>query len=261
MSSLKQLQESFQRGILAGDDTILAEIEDSVEEGREVRFGVYRHAYAARLAEVLADDYQQLHAYLGDARFAKFAEAYIAAHPSDRRSARDFGRHVPRFLAIDADSAKHPELAEIAALENALADAFDGPDVEPLKLATLAEIAPELWTRLIFAPHPTARRLTFMTNAADIWSALRNGARPSQARALPQPQSILVWRQDMTSRFRLLGPEEAMMWDEAASGVRFGVLCEMAATYGGEDGADFRAATYLKDWVDMGSLADCRLAD
>src|SRR5207344_3381256 len=43
--------------------------------------------------------------------------------------------------------------------------------------------------------------------------------------------------------------EEAMMWDEAAAGTRFGVLCEMVATYGGEDGADFRAASYLKDWV------------
>jgi hypothetical protein len=32
------------------------------------------------------------------------------------------------------------------------------------------------------------------------------------------------------------------------------------ATYGGEDGADIRAASYLKDWVDMGSLAGFRLA-
>jgi len=51
-----------------------------------------------------------------------------------------------------------------------------------------------------------------------------------------------------------------MMWDEAAAGTCFGVLCEMVATHGGEEGADFRAASYLKDWVDMESLADCRLA-
>ena len=183
MSSLKDLQESFQRGILAGDDTILAEIKDSAKEERKVLFGVYRHAYVARLAEVLADDYEQLHAYLGDAGFAKFAKSYIAAHPSDRKSARDFGRHVPEFLKADAGFAKHPELAEIARLEKALADAFDGPDAEPLKLAKLAEIAPELWAKLIFAPHPTAIRLTFTTNAADIWSALREDTAPPQPRA------------------------------------------------------------------------------
>ena len=81
---------------------------------------------------------------------------------------------------------------------------------------------------------------------------------PPPPRRLPEPQAILVWRQDVTARFRTLGTEEAMMWDEAAAGTRFGVLCEMVATYGGEDGADFRAASYLKDWVDMGSLAGFR---
>jgi hypothetical protein len=94
MTSLKELQESFQRGILAGDDAILSEIEDGPKEKRKVLFGVYRNAYVARLAEVLADDYEQVHAYLGDAGFAKLAKSYIIAHPSDRRSARDFGRHV-----------------------------------------------------------------------------------------------------------------------------------------------------------------------
>ena len=259
MSSLKDLQESFQRGILAGDDTILAEIKDSAKEERKALFGVYRHAYVARLAEILADDYEQLHAYLGDAGFVRFAKSYIAAHPSDRRSARDFGRHVPEFLKVDASFNKHPELAEIASLEKTLADAFDGPDAAPLKLAKLAGIAPELWTKLAFTPHPTAHRLTFTTNAADIWSALREETAPPPARLLPEPQAILVWRQDVTARFRSLGREEAMMWDEAAAGTRFGVLCEMVATFGGEEGADYRAATYLKDLVDMESLADCRL--
>ena len=135
-----------------------------------------------------------------------------------------------------------------------------GRTPRPLKLAKLAKIAPELWAKLVFAPHPTAIRLTFTTNAADIWSALREDTAPPSARLLPEPQAILVWRHDVTSRFRLLGAEEAMMWDEAVAGTRFGVLCEMVATFGGEEGADFRAATYLKDWVDMGSLADCRLA-
>ena len=205
MTSLKELQESFQRGILAGDDTILSEIKDSPKEKRKVLFGVYRNAYVARLAEVLADDYEQVHAYLGDAGFAKLAKSYIAAHPSDRRSARDFGRHVPDFLKTDPAFAAHAEVAEIAALEKALADAFDGPEAEPLSLAALAEVAPELWTRLVFTPHPTALRVTFATNAADIWSALRDESAPPPPRRLPEPQAILVWRQDVTARFKPLG--------------------------------------------------------
>ena len=142
MKSLKELQDTFQRGILAGDDAILAEVNDSDKEQRKVLFGVYRNAYVARLAEILHDDYEQLHAYLGDRAFAKLVKAYIDANPSDQRSARWFGRHLPAFVRDSEAYAKHPEAAEIAQLEKALADAFDGPDAEPLGIEALAALAP-----------------------------------------------------------------------------------------------------------------------
>jgi hypothetical protein len=258
MKSLKELQETFQRGILAGDDAILAEVKDSAKEKRNVLFGVYRNAYVARLAEILGDDYEQLHSYLGDQGFARLVKAYIDANPSDQRSARWFGRHLPTFVRDNETYAKHREVAEIAQLEKALADAFDGPDAEPLRIDTLAAIAPEAWPGLVFEPHPTAIRLTFKTNAAEIWSALKNEAAPPKPEHLLEPQAIVVWRQDFMARFRPLSTEEAMMWDEAAKGVRFGVLCEMVATFAGEHEAELRAATYLKGWVDMGMLAGCR---
>jgi hypothetical protein len=122
MKSLKELQEEFQRGILAGDDTILAEVNDSAKEDRNVLFGVYRHADVARLAEIVGEDYEQVHAYLGDQAFARLVKAYIAAHPSDQRNARWFGRHLPTFVAKLEAYAKHPEVAELATLEKALAD-------------------------------------------------------------------------------------------------------------------------------------------
>jgi hypothetical protein len=260
MKSLRELQETFQRGILAGDDAIFAEVKDSDKENRKVLFGVYRNAYVARLAEILGEDYEQVHAYLGDERFAKLAAAYIAANPSDQRSARWFGRHLPAFLRARAVYAPHPEIAELAELEKALADAFDGPNAVPLHIDALAALAPEAWPQLVFTPHPTVIRLTFKTNAADIWCALKDETAPSAAKVLPEPQAILLWRQDFMARFRPLPPEEAMMWDEAAKGVRFGVLCEMVATFGGEQDAELRAASYLKGWIDTGMLAGLRVA-
>jgi hypothetical protein len=260
MKSLREIQDSFQRGILAGDDAILAEVKDSAKERRKVLFGVYRNAYVARLAEIVGEDYEQLHAYLGDRAFAKLVKAYIAANPSDQRSARWFGRHLPAFVRGSETYARHREVAEIAELEKALTDAFDGPDAEPLRIEALAALAPEAWPSLVFVPHPTAIRLTFATNAADLWSALKDEAAPPKARHLSEPQAILVWRQDFMSRFRPLSAEEAMMWDEAANGVRFGVLCEMVATFAGEDEAELRAASYVKGWFDMGMLTGCRTA-
>jgi hypothetical protein len=260
MKSLRELQESFQRGILEGDDAILSEVKDSAKEQRKVLFGVYRYAYVARLAEIVGEDYEQLHAYLGDQAFAKLVKAYIAANPSDQRSARWFGRHLPAFVRQSEVFAKHREVAEIADLEKALTDAFDAADAEPLRLEALAALAPEDWPNLVLVPHPTAIRLTFATNAAEIWSALKSETAPPKPEHLHEPQAILVWRQEFMSRFRPLATEEAMMWDEAANGVSFGVLCEMVATFAGEDEAELRAASYLKGWVDMGMLAGCRTA-
>jgi hypothetical protein len=255
MKNLRELQESFQRGILAGDDSILAEVNDSAKEQRKVLFGVYRNAYVARLAEILADDYAQLHAYLGDRAFAKLVKTYIDANPSDQRSARWFGRHLPDFVRASANDAKHAELAEIADLDKALADAFDGPDAAPLTIEALAALPPEAWPHLTFEPHPTAIRLSFRTNAAELWAALKQETAPPKPVQLPEPQAVVVWRQHFMARFKPLSVEEAMMWNEATKGVSFGVLCEMVATFAGEDEAELRAATYLKGWVDMGMLA------
>ena len=123
----------------------------------------------------------------------------------------------------------------------------------------LAALKPEAWPYLVFQPNPTAIRLTFATNAAAIWSALKNETAPPKPAQLPEPQAIIVWRQEFTARFRPLSTEEAMMWDEAVNGVRFGVLCEMVATFAGEDDAELRAASYLKGWVDTGMLAGFQL--
>ncbi len=259
MSSFKDFQDSFQRGILERDDTILGDVKDSATESRSVLFGVYRHAYVARLAEILGDDYEQVHAYLGDEGFARLVKAYIDANPSDRRSARWFGRHMPTFARETAPFSNHRGVSEIAALEKALSDAFDGPNAEPLSIDQLAALAVDDWPRLVFQPHPTTIRLTFTTNAADIWSALKDETAPPKLERFPEPQALLVWRQDFMAHFRPLGAEESMMWNEASKGVRFGVLCEMVAMFGGEDEAELRAATYLRGWIDLGLLAGYEL--
>jgi hypothetical protein len=146
MTTLKELQESFQRGVLARDDKILSEVNDSGKERRDVLFDVYRNGYVARLAEIMDGDYERTHEYLGDARFAQLIKDYIAANPSDQRSARWFGRHLPSFVERTEPYSRHPELIELATLEKALNDAFDAADAEPLRIEDLAAITPDRFT-------------------------------------------------------------------------------------------------------------------
>jgi len=254
MSDLARQQSEFQHAILTGDDTILAEIPDSPREKRETLLGVYRYAYASRLVEAMRNDHKLLHVYLGDEMFDTMGHAYVAAHPSQHPNLRWFSGNLPDFLKSAEPYSKHPVLSDFASLEKALNDAFDAAEAPVIGIADMAAFAPEAWAGLTFRPHPSAQRLDLSTNAAAVWLALKADEEPPDPVSLVEPNRLLVWRQDVTPMFHQLSAEEAMMWDEAACGLTFGVLCSMLATYDDPDGAAARGANYLHGWVTAGLL-------
>jgi len=255
--TLEQIQGSFQEALLSDASEILTQLAGGPREPKEVLLGLYRDAYILRLIEFVQNDHELLRAYLGDGAFDEMARGYAAAYPSRYRNAKDFCTHLPQFLAEAQPYATHPEIAELAALENALNDAFYAKDQAPIGVSELAGYTPGDWAFLCFIPHPAAIRLGLRTNAADIWSALKRGSEPPPTEE-SGPHRVLVWRQEVP-KFRALREEEAMLWDEAASGIRFGVLCEMAATYDAPDSAAARAAGYLKGWLASGLLSGVNL--
>jgi hypothetical protein len=254
MSDFARQQSDFQRAILSGDETVLAEIPDSPREKREVLFGVYKYAYGSRLVEAMRNDHKLLHSYLGDEMFDEMGHVYVAAHPSLHPNLRWFSASLPDFLKATAPYSKYPILSDLAALEKLLNDAFDAADAPVLGLAGMAGFAPDVWNDLRFSPHPSASRADVSTNAAAIWLALKNDETPPDAQVLEAPIRLLIWRQDVTPKFRELPDEEAMMWDEAAGGIPFGVLCSMLATYDDPDSAAARGAGYLHGWITAGLL-------
>jgi hypothetical protein len=254
MSDFARQQAEFQLGILTGDDTVLSEILDSPREKRETLYGVYRYAYGSRLVEAMRNDHELLHSYLGDEMFDEMGHAYVKARPSEHPNLRWFSQGLPEFLKSAEPYCNHPLIADLAALEKGLNDAFDAAEGPVLELTAMAGFAPEQWNDLTFRPHPSATRLDLSTNAAAVWLALKNDETPPDAITLEEPSRILIWRQDTTPMFRELLPEEAMMWDEASSGIPFGVLCELLATYDDPDGAAARGAGYLHGWITSGNL-------
>ena len=127
-------------------------------------------------------------------------------------------------------------------------------DAPALAVADMAGFAPEVWHDLKFKVHPSTIRLDLTTNVSAVWRALKNDETPPDAVNLEEPCRLLIWRQDVVPLFRELSAEEAMMWDEAARGIPFGVLCSMLATYDDPEGAAARGAGYLHGWVTAGLL-------
>ena len=254
MSEFARQQSDFQRAILTDDGSVLSEILDSPRENRETLLGVYRYAYGSRLVEATRNDHELLHRFLGDEMFDDMGHAYVKARPSEHPNLRWFSQGLPGFLKSTEPYSNHPVLADLAALEKALNDAFDAAEGAVLALEAMAGFAPETWNDLVFQPHPSAARIDLSTNAVALWMALKNDEAPPEVETLAGPARVLIWRQDATPMFRELPTEEAMMWDEASAGIPFGVLCEMLATYDDPDNAAARGAGYLHGWITAGLL-------
>src|SRR5262245_47876008 len=96
--TLREIEAQLQAAILTGDEGILASLADGAHASRSTLFGVYRHAYTARLVDVLGNDYPHVKRYAGDEAFEGLARAFIAAHPSRSANVRWFGAGFPEFL-------------------------------------------------------------------------------------------------------------------------------------------------------------------
>ncbi len=255
--SLADLQAEFQRAVLDGDEQILARLPANSRTTPDVLFGVYRNAYLGRLVEVARHEYPVLAAYLGDEIFNAELAAYYRAHPSRSPNARWAAYGLPDYLATAAIGADHPEVADLARLERALADAFDATDAPTLDLPALVEIAGASWDTLVFEPNPSAQLLELSSNAFAIWQAIKAETESPAAAKLGESQALFIWRQENSSRVRVMGSEEAMLWTEAVRGTTFGRLGELAATFDSLDAA-LRVAGYLKGWIETAALAAAR---
>ncbi len=172
MKDLASIQTAFQNAIVAGDDGVLAEILDGARETRGILVDIYRKAYLLRLLEAVRGRNRILAAHLGDAAFDALARAYIDTVPSRHPSLRRFCHDLPAFLERSAPYRDRPVIADLARIAEALAEAFEAPDHAVLAPSDLAIALTGTPTDFVVMPHPSARRLTLLSNAAAIWLAL-----------------------------------------------------------------------------------------
>lgn len=255
MASFADLQAAFQNAILTGDGAVIDALTESPTDGRDKRLGIYQSAYGMRLVKSMRSSFEFLHRYIGDDLFDEIGAAYVADTPSYYANIRWYGATLPQFLSVREPYSDYPILSELAALERALNDAFDAADDVVLRPEDLASVDPARWQDLVFVATAGSQHLHLETNAYDVWMALKDDEDVPDATPAGTAAHILVWRQDATPMVRPIGTEEAMMWDEAMSGIPFGQLCAMLATFDDADKAASRAAAYLSQWIHAGLLS------
>jgi hypothetical protein len=253
---LRQLQRELQRGLLGEESTIEVCIADTPPLATQARLRIYRHAYAARLIEALRDHYPVLHQILGDEDFEALGVAFVRAHPSVHRSIRWYGREVAEFLQEEPPFAEQPILAEIAAFEWRLAEAFDSADASVLDRAALASVEPTEWGTLTFRFHPSVRRLAFEWNTAAAWKAVSAEEAPPAPERSAEAVEWLIWRRNLENYFRSLDPVEVTALDAALGGRNFAEICGVLAQHLPEEEVPLRAASLIATWLDGGLLTD-----
>jgi len=258
VSRLADIQEAFQRFLLAADSEIESHVVGTERVSVETRLGIYGDGYCSRLIEVLESTYPVLANLLGEADFQTLAAKYVATHESTFFSVRYYGHEMADFLAADTEYSKAPLLAELAKWEWAMTDAFDAADAEPIDSGVLAQVAPEDWAELRFEWSPSVQLLALEWNVPELWKAVTaDTERPEPSLSL-QPASWLIWRRELQIYFRPVAAEEAAVIAASRAGQSFGELCVLLCEHLGESEASLHAAGFLRGWVQSGLIVNKR---
>lgn len=117
------------------------------------RLEIYNRQYWFRLISVVSDDFPTLNAVMGQKRFDALILAYLHENPSTSWTLRDLGATLPEFLETHPEFSgrRHRLAVDVAKLEWAYVEAFDGKQLEPLTTEESLTIGPE--SRLFLQPH------------------------------------------------------------------------------------------------------------
>lgn len=266
MPDLAQLQRSFYDRVVSHQP-----VDDLIGTGD---VNVYARMYTSRLYDTLADDYPKLRVALGEECFGDVVAQYLRDRPPSSFTLRDAGLGLAAFLR---DTAIAPAWAsELATLERARVEVFDGPDARPLAQDEVAALGDELPGLLLsWVPSSVVVPLTWTVD--DLWSAIEDEQPPSEGSVPGSPgepasegsargssrglavepareaRVVLVWRREVAVLHRTLDTDEGRLALPLAAGAQFSEICEVLGELHGED-ASARAVELLLRWLQAAAL-------
>lgn len=257
MSALAELQRDLQAFVLQrdasgpGDATrAVAAIVASPAADATQRLGIYAHGYRARLLEILRNDFPGLRALAGADAFERLCLGYVEATPSPYYNVRWYGDRLAAFARMQSPWSAQSALAEMAAFEWNIGLAFDAAAQPIVAAAEVAAVAPQDWPRLCLRLHPSLRRIVLSWNVSAIRRAVDRAEAMPPLQACSPAQSWIVWRKDLTVRYRRLEDDEAAALDAVAQGGSFAQLCTVLCEWRPLDAVAARAATFFRQWIE-----------
>lgn len=187
------------------------------------RLEIYVNAYHARLMECLDEEFAVTRYAIGEGLFGAISFGYLQHSPSESYTLCELGRRFPAFLAEsrlharevpdDADETWPEFIVELATLERALYEVYDGPGTEAtgsLDPARLVALDPEAWQAIRLMPAPCLRLLEFGHDVSRYWGDRKDELAP----VIPMAERhwLAICRRDfVVERFELDEPQYALL--------------------------------------------------
>jgi Putative DNA-binding domain len=207
------------------------------------RLEIYNRQYWFRVIAAVSEDYPALNAVLGRERFDSMVLAYLRENSSTSFSLRNLGARLPAWLA------SYPKLAgpqralavDVARLEWAYIEAFDGASLKPLDWEDFAGLGPESMLRL--QPHLQLLELQYPVDevalavhkanpAADVASnaasELRQGVKVTLPEVSRSSVYLAVHRFEDSVYYRRIEREEFLLLADLRDGDSMATAIERA---------------------------------
>lgn len=252
--TLLAIQQRFHAAVTGVDAVAVLDWPGDMQAG----LAVYRSAYRARLLDCLRGAFDKSRKWIGDESFDAAAAHYSIAHPPTSWTLDDLGRSFSETLG--ALFPGDPEVEELAWLEWEMQQIFTSPDVPALAAADFAERASAFgeddWLNLRLAFVPSVRTRVVVTDCAALWTAIDQEAEMPPLALPGDASTLLLWRKDMRSQFRLLDDHEAAGLTLMQGGATFEDLCTALVRSCGDEGGVAAAGNMLGRWMTDALVAD-----
>lgn len=243
--ALQRLQQDFADWLVTGSE------EAALTLGGGAGLAVYQNNYRVSLMSSLEASFERVHAWLGDEAFAAACARYIDDRPPHSWTLDAYGEGVAALLArLYPDDG---EVADLAQIDWAVAQAFVGGDAVPVDAAALATVD---WDRARIALVPSLLRLEIGSNADALWLALVSVGKMPEPEMLAERAVVFVWRQGFETVMRRAEPIEARIADLSRQGQTFAGCCGVLAQDLGEEAAVQQAGAVLGRWIAEGLIAE-----
>lgn len=252
MTGLAQRQAAFLGAIL--DDE--APLPTGWGDERAPGLAIYRNNYRSSLVEALRSTFERTERLVGEDAFRRAAAHHCIMYPPRSWTLDLAGKGFPEtcteLFTYD------PDVAELAALEWAMHEAFVERNAKPLTTTGFGEVCATFtegdWEGLTLTLVPDLRVVGASHDLVRLWSSLAADTAKPDVVPFGEAQCAIVWREGERPVFALRPAWEGAALDAFHRGATFGEVCAALIETLGEEAAIAEAGAMLARWVGEGLI-------